>query len=82
MYYMAKETMTVRIEKETRDALDTIAETLDRDRSYVINDALNAYIETNRWHIEHIEQGLREANAGKFISEIEVKKLTDRLRGR
>jgi len=77
---MAKETMTVRIQSETRDALDAIAETLDRDRSYVVNEALEAYLQTHRWQIEHIEQGLREANAGKFVSKAEVKKRTDRLR--
>ena len=72
--------MTVRIQSETRDALDAIAETLDRDRSYVVNEALEAYLQTHRWQIEHIEQGLREANAGKFVSKAEVKKRTDRLR--
>ena len=82
MSYMAKETMTVRIQPETRDALDSIAAALDRDRSYVVNEAVNAYVETHRWQIEHIEQGLREAKAGKFVSEAEVKRRLDRLRGR
>src|SRR2546428_10292142 len=61
MYYMVKETMTVRIEPETRDALDAIAASLDRDRSFVVNEALAAYIDTHRWQVEHIQHGLREA---------------------
>ena len=80
MYYMVKETMTVRIEPETRDALDAIATTLDRDRSYIVNQALAAYIETHRWQVEHIQQGLREANAGKFASEAKVNKVIAGLR--
>jgi predicted transcriptional regulator len=79
---MAKDTMTVRIDDETREALEAIATSLDRDRSYVVNQALNAYVETHRWQVEHIRQGLREANAGKFVSEAEVKKVMDRLRHR
>jgi predicted transcriptional regulator len=80
MYSMAREIMTVRIEPETKQALDTIAATLDRDRSYVVNDALAAYVETHRWQIEHIRGGLREANAGKFVPDREMKRALDRLR--
>ena len=80
MYFMAKETMTVRLEPETRDALDAIAATLDRDRNYVVNQALAAYVETHRWQVEHIQKGLREANAGKFVSQANVNKVIARLR--
>ena len=72
--------MTVRVESETKQALDTIAARLDRDRSYVVNDALAAYVETHRWQIEHIRRGLREANAGKFVPDREMKRALDRLR--
>jgi len=77
---MPKETLTVRIEPETRRALDAIAEALDRDRSYVVNDALSAYVETHRWQAEHIRQGLREAEAGKFVPEKNVQKVLARRR--
>jgi predicted transcriptional regulator len=77
---MPKETLTVRIEPEMRKALDAIAEVLDRDKSYVVNDALAAYVETHRWQAEHIRQGLREAEAGKFVAEKDVKKVLARLR--
>ena len=56
---MSKDTITVRVEPEIRGALDSLATALDRDRSYVINEALAAYIETHSWQVEHIRQGLR-----------------------
>jgi predicted transcriptional regulator len=74
-----KTTLTVRIQPETRSALDAIAATLDRDRSYVVNEALTSYVETHRWQVEHIRQGLREANTGRFASAAEVKKVIGRL---
>ena len=80
MRYMARETLTVRIEPETRKGLDAIAQALDRDRSHVVNEALAAYLQTHRWQIKHIRQGLREAEAGKFISTPQVKKVIARLR--
>jgi len=72
--------MTVRIEPATREALEAIATALDRDRSHVVNEALAAYVETHRWQVQHIRQGLREADAGKFASEKDVKKTIARLR--
>lgn len=77
---MPKETMTVRIEPNTRAALDAIARTLDRDRSHVVNEALAAYVETHRWQVRHIRRGLRQAEAGKFVSEKDVKRTIARLR--
>jgi len=77
---MAKEVMTVRIERETKHAMDTIAAMLDRDRSYVVKEALAAYVETHQWQIEHIQRGLREANAGKFVPERAMKRAIERLR--
>ncbi|MDH3910327.1 MAG: ribbon-helix-helix domain-containing protein [Rhodospirillales bacterium] len=48
---MGKETVTFRVDSEKKDALDTIATGLDRDRSYVLNQAIDAYIETHRWQL-------------------------------
>jgi len=72
--------LTVRIEPETRKSLDALAAALDQDRSHVVNDALSAYLEMHRWQLEHIKHGLREADAGKFVSEPDVKKVLARLR--
>jgi RHH-type rel operon transcriptional repressor/antitoxin RelB len=77
---MARETMTVRIEPQIRKALDGIAASLDRDRTYVVNQALEAYIDIHQWQIGHIRQGLREAKAGKFATEAEVNRTIARLR--
>jgi predicted transcriptional regulator len=77
---MARETITIRIQPQLRKALDGIAVTLGRDRTYVVNRALEAYIDPHQWQIDHICQGLREANAGKFATEAEVKRTIARLR--
>ena len=69
---MGKETVTFRVDSEKKDALDTIATGLDRDRSYVLNQAIDAYIETHRWQIEHLREGVRQADAGEFASAEDV----------
>jgi len=77
---VARETLTVRVDPQVRKELDGIAAALERDRSHVVNEALKAYIHTHQWQIDHIRQGLREADAGKFASEREVKQLIGVLR--
>ena len=76
------QTMTVRIDTKTREALDSIAGTLDRDRSYVVKEALTAYVEMHRWQVKHIRQGLREAEAGRFVTQADAQKVIRRLRRR
>ena len=77
---MTRETITIQIQPRVRKALDGIAVTLDRDRTHVVNQALEAYIDIHQWQIDHIRQGLREANARKFATKAEVKRTIARLR--
>lgn len=64
--------ISFRTEAKKIASLDTIATALDRDRSYVLNEAINAYLELYRWQHTHIKEGLRQANAGEFATEEEV----------
>ena len=68
----------IRIQPETRKALDAIAQSLHRNRSYIVNDALAAYVET--WQTEHVRQGLHEADAGRFVGTKDVKQVLASLR--
>jgi predicted transcriptional regulator len=79
MEHMAKDTLTFRIEPDTKAALDALAGALDRDRSYIINEAVDAYLDTQRWQIAHIKQGMKEADEGKFVSDRQMKTLVNRL---
>jgi len=77
---MGKTTITFRLDAGKREALDAIAEVADRDRSYVLNEAIDAYLDAHQWQIEHIKKGLRQAQAGQFASEKEVAKAFARWR--
>lgn len=82
MQYVARETLTVRVDAQTREALDALATSLDRDRSYVVNEAIAAYLDVHQWQVQHIRRGLAEADAGQFVSSAEVSSVLDRLRRR
>ena len=70
---MSEETISVRIGSDKKAALDAIAARTHRDLSLVIDEALNAYLELHAWQLEHIEEGMRQADAGEFASEAEVR---------
>ena len=69
---MESKTISFRLPDEKREALDLIAAALDRDRSYVLNEAIDAYLDVHQWQIEHIKAGIRQADAGKFATRNEI----------
>ena len=72
---MEKQTISFRIDGDKVEALDTLAEALDRDRTYLLNEAVSAYLEVQRWHVEQIERGIHQADAGKLVDHSKVKKM-------
>jgi predicted transcriptional regulator len=72
---MEKVNVTVRLEKDAVEFLDTLGKSLDRDRSYLIKEAVASYISLHKWQIEEIKKAIAEADAGLFASEEEVEEL-------
>ncbi len=77
---MQQDMVTFRLKPDKKKALDAIATSLDRDRSYVLNEAIDNYLELHRWQVEHIRQGLREAAAGRFVPEAKVREFFRKAR--
>jgi len=77
---MTRYMMTLRIDPSKKKALDAIATGLDRDRSYVLNQAIDSYLETHRWQVIHIKEGLRQAQKKRFAAEAQVKSAFARWR--
>jgi predicted transcriptional regulator len=71
---VASETVKISFltDKSKRDALDIIAAAMDRDRSYVLNEAIAAYLDVQRWHLADTRKGIAEADAGDFATDKEV----------
>jgi len=77
---MDKHTISFRIDADKVSALDTLAEALDRDRSHLLNEAVSAYLEVQRWQVEQIEKSLRQADQGKLVAHAKVKQMTRKWR--
>jgi len=79
---MTKATITFRTDTERREALDTLAASQQRNRSFLINEALDNYLDVQHWQIEHIKQGLADMDRGDFVNHGEVKQQIDKMRAR
>lgn len=69
---MNQENITFDLDSEKRKALDEIALGMNCNRVDVLNEAIDAYLELHQWQLNHIKEGLRQADASEFASNDEV----------
>ena len=67
------EVMTIRVDRRTKSRLERLAKAMERTKSYVAAEAIRAYVDLNEWQIAEIKAALKEADAGDFASEEEVR---------
>lgn len=59
------EPITIRTTSQTVSEIDAMAATMERSRNYVVNLALQQYLETNVWQLARIKQGVDAAREGR-----------------
>lgn len=65
---------TVRIDDNVLDRLDSLAGTLNRSRSWIINQAIEKFVDYEEWFAQEVQAGLSEVQQGKIATDEEVKK--------
>lgn len=60
-----QDTLTIRVDTETRQRLEQLAKATDRTRSYLAAEAIRQYVELNEWQIQEIKQAVAEADAAR-----------------
>ena len=70
---MQKRTLTFRTSPKKVEALDRLADALDRDRSYLLNEAVDQYLSVHDYHLQQIRKGLAQARAGELLDYEQVK---------
>lgn len=61
----ATEPITVRAAREVVAEIDALASVMARSRNYIVNQALQQYLETNAWQVARIEEGVEAARKGQ-----------------
>ena len=71
---MQQKTVTFRAPGSKIKALDSLAALQQRDRSFVLNEAVDQYLSLNEYHIAVIKEGIRQADAGELVPHEEVRR--------
>ncbi len=77
---MDKQTVSFRLDSDKVSTLDTLAQALERDRSYLLNEAVAAYLDVQQWQIAQVKASLRQADDGQLIDHRRVKEMAGRWR--
>jgi predicted transcriptional regulator len=75
-----QKTISFRAVAEKIEALDSLAATQERPRSYLINEAITNYIELHAYQDALVRQGLAEMRQGRVVSHEQVVKGLKRSR--
>lgn len=66
--------VSVRLPRALNKELTKLTAALDRPKSWLIEQAINDYVELQKWQIAAVEEGIREADAGLTIPHEDVVK--------
>ena len=70
-------TISFRIAPEKVAELDLIAKSMDRDRSYLLNEAVESYLSEQRRFAALVEEGLEASRRGNLIDDEEMDVMID-----
>ncbi len=77
---MSKQGVSLRIEDKTIDEIDRLAKITKRDRTFIINEAIEAYLDIHQWQLTRIDGSIAQADQGKFASDSAVDKVLKKWR--
>lgn len=63
-----REQVSFKLEANTKRRLEALAAATRRTKTFVLEEALNHYLDLNEWQIKSIEEGLEDARAGRIIT--------------
>jgi predicted transcriptional regulator len=56
------------------EALDELATKTRRDRTFLLNEAVDAWLDLNEYHRRLVDAGMKDAEGGRFMDAAEMRK--------
>ncbi len=75
---MSAKTINVRLPEALYNQIEELAKATARTKSFLTIDALTSYVERESWQIRDIHEGIKEADAGQFATDDQVKAVFSR----
>lgn len=68
------ETLSIRIDSETKKRLDALSKRSKRSKSFLAAEAITAFVDSEEWQLGEIHTGLKELDSGEAVSHEKVSK--------
>jgi RHH-type rel operon transcriptional repressor/antitoxin RelB len=68
------ETLSIRIDAETKTRLDALAKRSKRSKSFLAAEAIAAYVESEEWQLGELQAGITGLEAGQNVPHEKVSK--------
>lgn len=69
------ETVTVRLESELKQRLESLSEATQRSKSFLAAAAIRDFVDLNEWQVQEIGKAVGEADRGEFASDERVREV-------
>ena len=66
-------TVTVRLESELKQRLESLSEATQRSKSFLAAAAIRDFVDLNEWQVQEIGKAIGEADRGEFASDERVR---------
>ncbi len=66
------ETLSIRIDSETKKRLDALSKKSKRSKSFLAAEAITAFVAAEEWQLGQIHEGIEDLNAGQNVSHDKV----------
>src|ERR1700719_2681163 len=76
----AEKTTTIRMNGATLKRVDGVARAMSRSRAWVINQAVERYIDYEEWFVAEVKEALKEVRAGAVVEHEAVMRQWERKR--
>lgn len=73
-------TLSIRVPADMKESLERLAQATGRSKSWLASEAIREYLAEQAWQVPEIEQAVKEANAGDFASDAEVRATVEKWR--
>ena len=77
-----QKTISFRMDVSKVETLDAIAAETKRDRTFLLNEAVETWLDLNEYQNRLVAAGMKDAQEGRYVDNAEMRKRLARLRKR
>jgi len=71
---MAGKVASVRMTENKLERVDKLAKATQRTRGWIINQAIDRYLDDEEWYLNAVEAGMEDVKAGRTVLHAKLKK--------